>query len=89
MHKQVATWLNTEAAVSTSGFAIGFVSVVASRSDSLQFPLSAMVSAGLSGLLCRYGAECLSDMLIPKEFRFLFPLMACASCFYYVKKACR
>lgn len=76
------TVLNSERAVATSGFMLGFLYDFKFNAQTLQNPLTTILNASIAGFITSIGAAIVGGF-VPEELRFLIPLSAVASCIYY------
>ena len=74
--------LNSETAVKTAGFALGFLYEYKLNKKTLHQPLSTIFEAALAGMLTSWGASIVGGYLPPK-FRCVIPLSVIVSCVYY------
>jgi len=74
--------LNSDQSVSVSGFMIGFLYDFKFNRRTLHFPLSTIFNSAIAGFFTAIGAKIVSGF-IPSNLKFIIPLMAIASCFYY------
>lgn len=78
--------LNSTSVVLSSGFMVGFVYELKFSKKTLEHPIKTLFNASIGGCLTYFGAAIVHDLL-PRNLRFTIPLLACASCSYYLYKA--
>jgi hypothetical protein len=74
--------LNTDEAISVSGFALGFITQ-SNQKDLLEKPLTTIFFGTIFGIITSFGASCVGAIIHPK-FRCVIPVAVTASCAYHI-----
>jgi hypothetical protein len=74
--------LNSDIAVRTSGFMVGFMYEFKFKRQTLDAPLSAILNASVSGFFTFLGAIIVS-IFVPIPIRFIIPVTSTLACVYY------
>lgn len=85
MSGQLIDVMNSDLAITTSGFLLGFIHNFKFNKQTLNNPLSTIFGSSICGFFTSIGAEIVAGFL-PPNLRFLIPTTIMSSCAYYKYK---